>query len=262
MEPNRMMIILKEKIDKLFENQIFITCFVIFVSVFASHFAPKLPNKILKFFNTDVIKIIFMAFIAYASTKNMSIALVTAIALIILIQSLRALETQKKLINKITESTQVTSDSRIKLIQQIIQNPTVEDDQKLMLINNVMNSIASDKHKFDTGMLLIKTYPDSSIKSEVIDKLYSVDTNIKPQNIINMSNRLLSNNNLYETDIPVIITNILKSKISDDVKKNIIIKVLKTDIDSKIKINIMEEIKKNRNISITLKNQIIESLNV
>jgi hypothetical protein len=261
METNKMMIILKKNIDKLFENQIFITCFVIFVSVFASHFVPRLPKKVLKLFNTDIVKIIFMAFIAYASTKNMTIALVGAIGLIILIQSLRALETQTKLINKITESTQVTSDSRIKLIQQIIENQTVENEQKLHLINNVMNSIASDKHKFDTGMLLIKTSPDESVKSEVIDKLYSIETKLKPQNIINMSNRLLSNSCILDNQIPRIITNILKSKIPDDNKKKIIIEVLKTDLAPNIKIIIMEEIK-NANISVTLKNQIIESLNV
>ena len=258
MDTNVMMNKLKNNIDKLFENQIFITIFVIIVSVFASHFAPKLPKKILQILNADIIKIIFMGFIAYSATKNMAIALVTAIALVILMQSLRSLDTQDKIINKITETTQVTSDSRVKLINQMIKNPNIETAQKISLLNNVMDSIASDKHKLNTGILLINSNP--SISKEVIDKLYSLETNIKPHNIVNMSNRLLSEHN-SKKHIPNIITYILKLPIEDNIKKDIIIKVLKKNIDQDIKVKIIKKIKKS-NISITLKNEIIRKFNI
>jgi len=255
-----MMDSLKKNIDKLFENQVFSTVFIIFVSVFAAHFAPRLPKKILSLFNADIVKILFMAFIAYTSTKNIGISIVTAIALIILMQSLRSIQTQDKIIDKITESTQITSDNRIKLIGNIISNPSIEKEQKMNLLNNVMNSIASDKHKFNTSMLLLKSLPESSTELEVIDKLYSPNTNIKSENIINMSQRLLSGRQISEKHIPRVIKHLLKSPVDNETKKKIIFEVLSTNINPKIKIIIMKKIKKS-NISINLKNEIIDKIN-
>jgi hypothetical protein len=262
MDSNKMMNSLKKNIDKLFENQVFNTIFIIFISIFAAHFAPRLPKKILYLFNADIVKILFMAFIAYTSTKNMGIAIITAIALIILMQSLRSIQTQDKIIDKITESTQITSDNRIKLIGQIISNPNTEKEQKMSLFNNVLNSIASDKHKFNTGMLLLKSLPESStdFKLAVIDKLYSPKSNIKPENIINMSQRLLSGRQISENHIPRVIKHLLKSPVDNETKKKIIFEVLNTSINPKIKIIIMKRIKKS-NVSVNFKNEIIEKIN-
>lgn len=246
---------LKNYIDKLFENQTFITIFIITVSVFAAHIAPKLPKSILKMFNSNIIKIIFMAFIAYSATKNIGISLVTSIALLVIIQSLRSLENQEKFINKITETTQVTSNSRVKLIGQMIENPNIDIEQKVTLVNNVMDSIASNKHKFNTGLLLINSNPET--QTQVIDKLYDQKTNIKPNNVVNMSYRLIFGNYVSDKHIPKIIIHILKLPIDDNEKKNIIITVLKSDINKKTKLRIIDKINKSDVISIELKNEII-----
>jgi len=246
---------LKNYIDKLFENQTFITIFIITVSVFAAHIAPKLPKSILKMFNSNIVKIIFMAFIAYSATKNIGVSLVTSIALVIIMQSLRSLEYQEKFIDKITETTQVTSDSRVKLICQMIENPNIDIEQKVSLVNNVMDSIASNKHKFDTGLLLINTNPET--QSQVINKLYDPNTNIKPNNVINMSNRLIFGNYISDKYIPKIIMHIIKLPIDDDEKKNIINTVLKSHINKETKQRIINKINKSDIISIELKNEII-----
>ena len=246
---------LKNYIDKLFENQTFITIFIITVSVFAAHIAPKLPKSILKMFNSNIVKIIFMAFIAYSATKNIGVSLVTSIALLIIIQSLRSLENQEKFINKITETTQVTSNSRVKLIGQMIENPNIDIEQKVTLVNNVMDSIASNKHKFNTGLLLINSNPET--QTQVIDKLYDQKTNIKPNNIVNMSYRLIFGNYVSDKHIPKIIIHILKLPIDDNEKKNIIITVLKSDINKKTKVRIIDKINKSDVISMELKNEII-----
>jgi hypothetical protein len=246
---------LKNYIDKLFENQTFITIFIITVSVFAAHIAPKLPKSILKMFNSNIVKIIFMAFIAYSATKNIGISLVTSIALLVIIQSLRSLENQEKFINKITETTQITSNSRVKLIGQMIENPNIDIEQKVTLVNNVMDSIASNKHKFDTGLLLINSNPET--QTQVIDKLYDRKTNIKPNNVVNMSYRLIFGNYVSDKHIPKIIIHILKLPINDNEKKNIIITVLKSDINKKTKLRIIDKINKSDVVSMELKNEII-----
>ena len=250
---------LKNNIDKLFENQTFITIFIIIVSVFAAHIAPKLPKSVLKMFNSNIVKIIFISFIAYSATKNMGVSLVTSIALVIIIQSLHSLDIQEKFINKITETTQVTSDSRVKLICQMIENPNIDIEQKVSLVNNVMDSIASNKHKFDTGLLLINSNPET--QSQVINKLYDPNTNIKPNNIVNMSNRLIFGNYISDKHIPKIIMHIIKLPIDNNEKKNIINTVLKSHINKKTKQRIMNKINKSDIVSIELKNEIINFLN-
>jgi len=253
---NEMMNKLKNNIDKLFENKLFITIFVIFVSVFASHFAPKLPKKILQLFNSNIFKILFMTFIAYSATKNIGIALVSSILLVILMQSLRSLEMKNKITDKILETTQITSESRIKLINQMIENPNIETKQKIILLNNVMNSVASDKHKFNTALLLINSKP--STFSKVIDKLYSPETKIKPKNIINMSHKLLSGKYISKKYIPKIIVYILKLPIEENKKKEMINQVLIKNPNLKVKI--INKIN-NSTISLTLKNEFMNILN-
>jgi len=243
---------LKNNIDKLFENQTFITIFIIIVAVFSAHIAPKLPKSVLKMFNSNIVKIIFISFIAYSATKNMGISLVTSIALVIIIQSLHSLDIQEKFINKITETTQITSDSRVKLICQMIKNPNIDVEQKVSLVNNVMDSIASNKHKFETGLLLINTNPET--QSQVINKLYDPNTNIKPYNVVNMSNRLIFGNYISEKHIPKIIIHILKLPIDDDEKRNIINTVLKSHINKETKLRIINKISKSGIVE--LKNEI------
>lgn len=243
---------LKNNIDKLFENQTFITIFIIIVAVFSAHIAPKLPKSVLKMFNSNIVKIIFISFIAYSATKNMGISLVTSIALVIIIQSLHSLDIQEKFINKITETTQITSDSRVKLICQMIKNPNIDVEQKVSLVNNVMDSIASNKHKFETGLLLINTNPET--QSQVINKLYDPNTNIKPNNVVNMSNRLIFGNYISEKHIPKIIIHILKLPIYDDEKRNIINTVLKSHINKETKLRIINKISKSGIVE--LKNEI------
>lgn len=251
---------LKNYIDKLFENNIFNTMFVIIVTVFAAHFAPRLPKKILYLFNNNIFKIIFISFIAYSATKNMKIAIVSSIALVIIIQSLNFIETRNKIIKKIKESTQIVSDNRIKVINKMIENPIVEKRQKIALVDNVMKSIASDKHKFNTAISFINSLPAPSpvTQFKIIKKLYSDDTNIRKENIINMSKRLLLNKKICKKNIGKITKLMLNSNIQSSDKKNIIIDIIKK-INPKIKILIMKKIK-DSNISNHHKNKIIKNI--
>ena len=162
---------LKNHMDQLFANQTFTTIFVVLTAIFAAHIAPKLPKQVLKVFNADITKIIFMGFIAYSSTKNMSIALVTAIGLVILMQSLRGLEVKERIMNKINSSSQITSDSKIGMINGLLASKEVNKEQKNGLFDNILSSAASDKHKFNSGLILLQAEP--KITSKIIDKLYT-----------------------------------------------------------------------------------------
>ncbi len=246
---------LKKHMDQLFANKTFTTIFVVITTVFASHIAPILPKNILKLFNADIVKILFMGFIAYSATKNMAIALTTGILLVILMQSLRSIEDRERIINKITESTQPTSDVKIGMINGMLGSPQVSGEQKTGLLNSIMESAASDKHKFNSGMIVIKSEPKRT--GEVIDKLY---LNVKDnKNKINMTHRLIGENNLKSAHVLKIVKYILKSPIDEEAKAVTIVKVLKAEITPLTKKMGVKKVKKS-NLSNETKNIILGHL--
>jgi hypothetical protein len=243
---------LKNNIDQLFANKIFTTVFVVYTSIFAAHIAPKLPKRILQLFNADITKIIFMGFIVYSASKNMAIGLVTAIGLIILMQSLRSLENKERVINKITESTQIVSDSKVQMINGLIANKEVDSSQKSVLLDNIMQSAASDKHKFNSGLIAMQAEPEQT--SQIIDKLYTGVTN--QSNTVNMTHRLIKSKPNY---IIRVVKNLLQSPIDEEVKAVTIIKVLKSDIPPKVKIYALKKVKKST-LPVETKNMIFDHL--
>jgi len=246
---------LKTHMDQLFANKTFTTIFVVVTTVFASHIAPTLPKKLLKLFNADVVKILFMGFIAYSATKNMAIGLTAGILLIILMQSLRSIEDKERIINKITETSQPTSDAKVAMINGMLGSTQISGEQKSNLLNSIMESAASDKHKFNSGMIVIKSEPGKTM--EVIDKLYS---NVKDnKNKINMTHRLIGENNLKSTHVLKIVKYVLKSSIEEEAKAVTIVKVLKNNIPSNVKIAAIKKVKKS-NLSNETKNIIFGHL--
>ena len=115
-----------------------------------------------------------------------------------------------------------------------------------------MQSIASDKHKYNTGLIYMNSCPKKI--SKIINKLYK--SNMKSNNILTMSNKLL--------DIPdnnyIIGSNIIKSNINDEDKKQIIIRILNSDMKAKKKIKIMKKMIKS-DMKTVNKNNIINLLN-
>lgn len=242
---------IKNQVDQLFANKTFTTVFVVITTVFAAHIAPRLPKSVLRLFNADITKILFMGFIAYSATKNMAVGLVAAIALIILMQSLRQIEDKELIVNKITESSQITSNSKVSMINNMLANKEVSPELKSDLINNMMNSAASDKHKFNSGVVLMSSEPEQI--GQTIDKLYQ---GVKQeQNKINMTHRLIGLNDKYT---PRVLKNLIKSSICEETKAVIIIRLLKTDISSKAKLTILKKIKKSPNLSTQTKNLILD----
>ncbi len=246
---------LKKHMDQLFANKTFTTVFVVVTTVFASHIAPTLPKNILKLFNADIVKILFMGFIAYSATKNMAIGLTAGILLIILMQSLRSIEDKERIIKKITESSQPTSNAKVGMINGMLGSTQISGEQKSDLLNSIMQSAASDKHKFNSGMIMIKSEPGKT--SEVIDKLYS---NVKGNNNkINMTHRLIGENNLNSTHVLKIVKYVLRSSIEEDAKAVTLIKVLKSNVHPQVKVIAIKKVKKSK-LSNQTKNMIFGHL--
>lgn len=91
-------------------NKIISTVVCLFLVLYASLAAPKLPKSITEIFKNFWFKLSFMFLIAYMASHNPSVAIISAVALLITLQTLHGQDTADKVIssvnNKISENFQ------------------------------------------------------------------------------------------------------------------------------------------------------------
>jgi len=75
----------------------------LFLALYASLAAPNLPSSVTKIFKNPIFKLGFMFLIAYMATKDTSVAIITAVALLVTLQTLSAHETTEAVV-KVVEA--------------------------------------------------------------------------------------------------------------------------------------------------------------
>ena len=91
-------------------NRVLSTVLGLFIALYASLAAPILPRALTKFFKSTWFRLVFMFIIAYIATKDPSVAIISAVALLVTLQTLHAQETTNTVLasveQKITENFQ------------------------------------------------------------------------------------------------------------------------------------------------------------
>jgi hypothetical protein len=82
-------------------NKIASTILCLFLVLYASLAAPKLPNSVTAIFKNFWFKLIFMFLIAYMATHNPAVAIISAVALLITLQTLHGQDTVEQVINTV-----------------------------------------------------------------------------------------------------------------------------------------------------------------
>jgi len=75
-------------LDKMRGSKIIMAVLGMFLVLYSAKAAPKLPNYLLKVFDNPIFKIVFMFLIAYIASKDPSVAIITAIILLLTIKVL------------------------------------------------------------------------------------------------------------------------------------------------------------------------------
>ena len=100
--------------DNIFEyltnNKIISAIIGLFLALYAALAAPKLPKSITLWFDNQWFKLGFMFLIAYMSTKDVPIAIISAVALLVTLQTLSAHKTS----DRILQAFQSTNEDKIK----------------------------------------------------------------------------------------------------------------------------------------------------
>lgn len=92
---------ISNKIDNLFNNKYFFSTLSLFLVMYGGLAAPKLPMYVTKYFDMPIVRVLIFFLIAYMSTKNQSLALITAVGLIITLQTLSKQKMNGELVDAI-----------------------------------------------------------------------------------------------------------------------------------------------------------------
>jgi hypothetical protein len=107
--------------EYLTNNKIISAMIGLFLALYAALAAPKLPKSITLWFDNFWFKLGFMFLIAYMSTKDVGIAIISAVALLVTLQTLSAHKTTDRVI----QAFQSMNEDKIKQALELVDEQTV-----------------------------------------------------------------------------------------------------------------------------------------
>lgn len=108
MDPaNQMSRFVNKSLNLINNNKILSSILAMFLVLYAAMAAPKLPTNVVKMFDNVVVKLVYMFLMAYLVSKNPSVAIVSAAALLITIQTLSYYEASDNASQKVATVVQI-----------------------------------------------------------------------------------------------------------------------------------------------------------
>jgi hypothetical protein len=139
-------------LDYLNSNRILSTILGLFLVLYAALAAPKLPKSISSWFDNVWFKLGFMFLIAYMATRDPSVAIISAIALLVTLQTLSAQKTAETVvksvqakIEKFTENKQMKHEENVKVSNDKEEEEEEENDVKPSDMHAKNEELVSEK---------------------------------------------------------------------------------------------------------------------
>jgi hypothetical protein len=112
------------------DNKILSSVLGLFLVLYAALAAPKLPKSVTAWFDNTWFKLGFMFLIAYMATKDPSVAIISAVALLVTLQTLSAQKTADAVVNAVSNTVQTRVQSmRERFSQEINEKDAVLEAQ-------------------------------------------------------------------------------------------------------------------------------------
>ena len=109
---------IQELLEIVDNNKVLNSLLSLFLVLYAGLAAPKLPKNIAELFTKSWFKMIFLILIAYMSTKDVSLAVIAAVSLVLSIQTYNAhYETEQALISVQNDTIKNNVDTSIVTIE-------------------------------------------------------------------------------------------------------------------------------------------------
>ncbi|AYV78282.1 MAG: hypothetical protein Edafosvirus8_32 [Edafosvirus sp.] len=119
------------------DNEYVSSALTIFLIVYASMVAPKLPNSIVKLFDYTLVKLLMFFLIAYVFRKNPTVAIIAAVGLLISLMTLNRYKVNKEIMAIVKKKTKDMDEINDNVI--LMQNDIDNGDS--MHVKNKMNEI-------------------------------------------------------------------------------------------------------------------------
>jgi len=126
----------------------------LFLVLYASLAAPKLPKSVAKIFGNKIFKMVFLFLIAYMASRNVSVAIISAVALVVSMQTFSFHQANEKVqqiveeeatrYEEATEATEdivVTSESENNEEVENVEYSSVEEEEKTTLLTQGENEV-------------------------------------------------------------------------------------------------------------------------
>ena len=102
----------------IFTDKISSSIISLILVLYAGLAAPKLPKSISKLFENKIFKLIVLIVIAYSASKDSSVAIITAVALVLSMQTLSNYEKPVKVVKKAEEKKDKIDDEKLTNLQE------------------------------------------------------------------------------------------------------------------------------------------------
>ncbi len=148
------------------QNKILSSVLGMLLVLYAAAAAPKLPKSIVKIFDNSLFKLGFMFMIAYLATKDPSVAIISAVALLITIQTLASREAAEVAVQA-AAAPQPTTESELRKVAQERVMARQEVASEIKVVNEQSNQVAVKESFGEEGELRI---PLSPTRAEFIEE--------------------------------------------------------------------------------------------
>jgi hypothetical protein len=182
-------------------NKIISTVVCLFLVLYASLAAPKLPKSITAIFKNTWFKLIFMFLIAYMATHNPAVAIISAVGLLITLQTLNAQETADQVINSVKNR---VNENFQNAASYTLQNTDNNEEVQPMIYTNDFDEIAgyapyNQDNNNDEEEVNIPQVLGPNVTIPVTDNDSSYTTpNIMPTVSNNENNEIIENKEINE----------------------------------------------------------------
>lgn len=151
------------------DNEYVSGALTIFLIVYASYAAPRLPPYILRLFDNPLFKLLIFFLIVYSAKKNPTIAIIAAVGLMVTIHALNKL----KLDQMLMQAVQKENMDDIAMMQQHPRGLSVEDayNAEEMIPESAVASIQAE----------VKSQPGCVKKSKYRNEFYPQYVNLNPE---------------------------------------------------------------------------------
>jgi len=103
---NKITTFVNDGLEYVNDNKILSSVLGLFLVLYAALAAPKLPKSVSVWFDNTWFKLGFMFLIAYMATKDPSVAIISAVALLVTLQTLSAQKTADAVVNAVSNTVQ------------------------------------------------------------------------------------------------------------------------------------------------------------